>query len=67
MAPKNTTRLIAKAIREGKYLSITYKNKSGEITLLANHFPNQPFSRFRQNGRIPLFQSLHQMQMFTIS
>ncbi|MFM7852166.1 MAG: DNA helicase, partial [Flammeovirgaceae bacterium] len=25
--------LIGKAIREGKYLNITYKNKSGEITL----------------------------------
>ena len=26
------TTLIGKAIREGKYLSITYKNKSGELT-----------------------------------
>lgn len=29
---RNITVLIGKAIREGKYLSITYKNKSGEIT-----------------------------------
>ncbi len=29
---KNITTLIGKAIREGKYLNITYKNKSGEIT-----------------------------------
>lgn len=27
-----TTALIGKAVREGKYLNITYKNKSGEIT-----------------------------------
>jgi hypothetical protein len=26
------TALIGKAIREGKYLDITYKNKTGEIT-----------------------------------
>lgn len=32
MIDKKTTILIGKAIREGKYLSITYKNKSGEIT-----------------------------------
>ncbi|MCC6583785.1 MAG: DNA helicase [Chitinophagales bacterium] len=32
MIDKNITVLIGKAIREGKYLSITYKNKNGEIT-----------------------------------
>jgi len=32
MINKNTTALIGKAIREGKYLNITYKNKDGEIT-----------------------------------
>ncbi len=32
MIDKNITALIGKAIREGKYLSITYKNKEGEIT-----------------------------------
>ncbi|MFO7823583.1 MAG: AAA domain-containing protein [Cyclobacterium sp.] len=32
MMDKNITTLIGKAIREGKYLNITYKNKSGEIT-----------------------------------
>ena len=29
---KNTIALLGKAIREGKYLNITYKNKNGEIT-----------------------------------
>ena len=33
MIDKKITTLIVKAIREGKYLNITYKNKSGEITL----------------------------------
>lgn len=33
MIDKKITALIGKAIREEKYLSITYKNKSGEITL----------------------------------
>lgn len=32
MIEKNVTILIGKSIREGKYLNITYKNKSGEIT-----------------------------------
>lgn len=32
MIDKKTTVLIGKAIREGKYLSITYKNKKGDIT-----------------------------------
>lgn len=32
MIDKKTTTLIGKAIREGKYLNITYKNKNGEIT-----------------------------------
>jgi superfamily I DNA and/or RNA helicase len=32
MIDKKITVLIGKAIREGKYLSITYKNKNGEIT-----------------------------------
>lgn len=32
MIDKKITSLIGKAIREGKYLNITYKNKSGEIT-----------------------------------
>jgi superfamily I DNA and/or RNA helicase len=32
MIEKKITILIGKAIREGKYLSITYKNKSGEVT-----------------------------------
>ena len=32
MIDKKITTLIGKAIREGKYLNITYKNKSGEIT-----------------------------------
>ena len=32
MIEKNKIALIGKAIREGKYLSITYKNKTGEIT-----------------------------------
>ncbi|SFT36255.1 AAA domain-containing protein [Algoriphagus locisalis] len=32
MIDKKITSLIGKAIREGKYLSITYKNKDGEIT-----------------------------------
>lgn len=32
MINKSITALIGKAIREGKYLSITYKNKSDEIT-----------------------------------
>src|SRR5512145_2683059 len=32
MIDKNTTVLIGKAIREGKYLNITYKNSNGEIT-----------------------------------
>ena len=32
MIDKNITAIIGKAIREGKYLNITYKNKSGEIT-----------------------------------
>lgn len=32
MINKSTTVLIGKAIREGKYLNITYKNKDGEIT-----------------------------------
>jgi superfamily I DNA and/or RNA helicase len=32
MIDKNTTVLLGKAIREGKYLNITYKNKTGEIT-----------------------------------
>lgn len=32
MIDENITTVIGKAIREGKYLSITYKNKSGEIT-----------------------------------
>lgn len=33
MIDKKITILIGKAIREGKYLNITYKNRSGEITL----------------------------------
>ena len=33
MPEVNTIKLIGKAIREGKYLSITYRNKSGETTL----------------------------------
>lgn len=32
MIDKKITGLIGKAIREGKYLNITYKNKSGDIT-----------------------------------
>lgn len=32
MTNKNITVLIGQAIREGKYLNITYKNKNGEIT-----------------------------------
>ncbi len=32
MIDKKITGLIGKAIREGKYLSIAYKNKSGEVT-----------------------------------
>ncbi|MEQ1797878.1 MAG: hypothetical protein ABL872_07990, partial [Lacibacter sp.] len=32
MSDKNTIVLIGKAIREGKYLSIKYKNKTGDIT-----------------------------------
>lgn len=32
MIGKKITSLIGKAIREGKYLNITYLNKSGEIT-----------------------------------
>jgi hypothetical protein len=32
MIDKKITILIGKAIREGKYLNITYKNKSGEVT-----------------------------------
>ena len=32
MIEKNITALIGKAIREGKYLNITYKNKNGDIT-----------------------------------
>jgi len=32
MIDKKITILIGKAVREGKYLNITYKNKSGEIT-----------------------------------
>jgi hypothetical protein len=32
MIDKKISTLIGKAIREGKYLNITYKNKSGEIT-----------------------------------
>jgi len=32
MIDKNKIALLGKAIREGKYLSITYKNKNGEIT-----------------------------------
>ncbi len=32
MIEKNITALIGKAIREGKYLNITYKNKNGEVT-----------------------------------
>lgn len=32
MIDKNITAIIGKAIRDGKYLNITYKNKSGEIT-----------------------------------
>ncbi|MDH5379910.1 MAG: AAA domain-containing protein [Cyclobacteriaceae bacterium] len=32
MIDKKITAFIGKAIREGKYLNITYKNKSGEIT-----------------------------------
>lgn len=32
MIDRKITILIARAIREGKYLSITYKNKAGEIT-----------------------------------
>lgn len=32
MTSKKTTALIGKAIREGKYLNITYKNKNEEIT-----------------------------------
>jgi len=32
MIKKNITALLGKAIREGKYLNITYKNKIGEIT-----------------------------------
>lgn len=32
MSELSTIALIGKAIREGKYLNITYKNKSGEIT-----------------------------------
>lgn len=32
MTDKKTTTLIGKAIREGKYLSITYKNQKGEVT-----------------------------------
>lgn len=32
MIDKNKIALIGKAIREGKYLNITYKNKNGEIT-----------------------------------
>ncbi|MCB0744406.1 MAG: DNA helicase, partial [Ignavibacteriae bacterium] len=32
MIEKNKIALIGKAIRDGKYLSITYKNKTGEIT-----------------------------------
>lgn len=32
MIEKNITALIGKSIREGKYLSITYKNQNGEIT-----------------------------------
>ncbi|WP_339815262.1 AAA domain-containing protein [uncultured Imperialibacter sp.] len=32
MLDKKITTLIGKAIREGKYLNITYQNKSGEIT-----------------------------------
>lgn len=32
MIDKKITTLIGKAIREGKYLNITYKNRSGEIT-----------------------------------
>lgn len=33
MSDKNITVLIGKAIREGKYLNVTYKNKSGDISL----------------------------------
>jgi len=33
MIDKKITALIGKAIREGKYLNITYKNRSGEVTL----------------------------------
>ncbi len=32
MTDKNITALLGKAIREGKYLNITYKNQNGEIT-----------------------------------
>jgi hypothetical protein len=32
MTDKKITALVGKAIREGKYLSITYKNNKGEIT-----------------------------------
>ena len=32
MIKKNITTLLGKAIREGKYLNITYKNKDGDIT-----------------------------------
>ena len=32
MTDKKTTLLIGRAIREGKYLNITYKNQNGEIT-----------------------------------
>ncbi|RLD53247.1 MAG: DNA helicase [Bacteroidetes bacterium] len=32
MTDKNITALLGKAIREGKYLNIRYKNKNGEIT-----------------------------------
>src|SRR5690606_4798840 len=32
MIDKKITALIGKAIREGKYLNITYKNRSGEVT-----------------------------------
>jgi hypothetical protein len=32
MIKKKITALIGKSIREGKYLSITYKNRNGEIS-----------------------------------
>ncbi|HEY4787126.1 MAG TPA: hypothetical protein VIH57_13805 [Bacteroidales bacterium] len=38
MTDKNITAIIGKAILEGKYLNITYKNKNGEVPLLAEVF-----------------------------